>query len=442
MTQELDRILIEGAAEHNLKGIRVEIPKKKLVVLTGVSGSGKSSLAFDTLFAEGQRRYVESLSSYARQFLGQMEKPRYESIRGLTPTIAIDQKAASSNPRSTVGTITEIHDYLRVLFARVGIQHCHGCGRPVAEQSAQQIVEDLRRLPEGTRLMLLAPVVRARKGEHREILDGLRRQGFLRVRVDGEVRLLEEPVALDKKRKHTVEAVVDRIIAGQTEAGRLADSVETALRLGKGILVAAVAGGDEKIYSELNACQYCGISYPELSPQLFSFNSPQGMCKDVQRPGHPLRDGPRKGRARPAAVPGRRRRRALGHRHPQPPRLDLALHREHLPALRHPAGRPAEQAPRPARGPAARQRREDRVPLQGLRQRVPLPVAGGGHPQHAGPPAEGNQVRGRPRVLHEVLLRPDLLGLRRRPPAHRGPPRPDRRARHRGPVADARGAPR
>ncbi len=279
MTQELDRILIEGAAEHNLKGIRVEIPKKKLVVLTGVSGSGKSSLAFDTLFAEGQRRYIESLSSYARQFLGQMEKPRYESIHGLTPTIAIDQKAASSNPRSTVGTITEIHDYLRVLYARVGVQHCYQCGRPVAEQSAQQIVEELRRLPEGTKLMLLAPVVRARKGEHREVLEGLRRQGFLRARIDGEVRLLEEPVALDKKRKHTVEAVVDRIIAGQTEAGRLADSVEAALRLGKGTLVAAVMGGEEKVYSELNACQYCGISYPELSPQLFSFNSPQGMCK-------------------------------------------------------------------------------------------------------------------------------------------------------------------
>jgi excinuclease ABC subunit A len=279
MTRELDRILIEGAAEHNLKGIRVEIPKKQLVVLTGVSGSGKSSLAFDTLFAEGQRRYIESLSSYARQFLGQMEKPRYESIRGLTPTIAIDQKAASNNPRSTVGTITEIHDYLRVLFARVGIQHCYSCGRPVAEQSAQQIVEDLRRLSPGTRLVLLAPVVRSRKGEHREILDGLRKEGFLRARVDGEIRALEDPVTLDKKRKHNIEVVVDRLIAGQTEGGRLADSVETALRVGRGLLIAAVVDGAEKVYSELNACQYCGISYPELTPQLFSFNSPQGMCK-------------------------------------------------------------------------------------------------------------------------------------------------------------------
>ncbi|MBP7865552.1 MAG: excinuclease ABC subunit UvrA [Acidobacteria bacterium] len=275
-----DSIVIEGAAEHNLRHVRVEIPKNRLVVCTGVSGSGKSSLAFDTLFAEGQRRYVESLSSYARQFLGQMEKPRYDAIRGLTPTIAIDQKSAGTNPRSTVGTITEIHDHLRVLFARVGTQHCHGCGRPVSEQSAQQIVEELLRLPPGTKLLILAPLVRARKGEHRDVLEQARRDGFTRARVDGEVKLLEGPVPLDKKRKHTVEVVVDRLVVNEAVRDRLTDSVETALRVGGGILSAAVPDGEERLFSEHNACVWCGISYPELSPQLFSFNSPQGMCRE------------------------------------------------------------------------------------------------------------------------------------------------------------------
>jgi excinuclease ABC subunit A len=294
MKTELDHILITGAAEHNLKHITVEIPKKKLVVFTGVSGSGKSSLAFDTLYAEGQRRYIESLSSYARQFLGQMEKPHYEAIRGLTPTIAIDQKAASNNPRSTVGTITEIHDYLRVMYARLGTQHCHQCGRAVTEQSAQQIVDDLGNRPPGTRLMLLAPVVRQRKGEHRDVFDTLRKSGFLRVRVDGEYRLLEEPVELDKKRKHTIEVVVDRVVAGPDMGSRLTDSVETALKVGRGMLVAAEPEGEEKIYSEHNACQYCGISFPELVPQLFSFNSPLGMCRECNGLGTRVEMDPRK----------------------------------------------------------------------------------------------------------------------------------------------------
>jgi len=294
MKTELDRIIIEGAAEHNLKQITVEIPKKKLVVFTGVSGSGKSSLAFDTLFAEGQRRYIESLSSYARQFLGQMEKPHYESIRGLTPTIAIDQKAAGSNPRSTVGTITEIHDYLRVLFARVGTQHCYGCGRPVTEQSAQQIVEDLYGRPPKTRLILLSPVVRRRKGEHREVFETLRKEGFLRVRVDGEHRLLEDPIPLDKNRKHTIDVVVDRIISGPDSKTRLADSVETALKVGRGVMAVTEGDGSEKLYSEHYACQYCGISYPELTPQLFSFNSPQGMCRECNGLGTRVEMDPKK----------------------------------------------------------------------------------------------------------------------------------------------------
>jgi excinuclease ABC subunit A len=275
---ELDSVLIRGAREHNLRGIDVRIPKKKLVVLTGVSGSGKSSLAFDTLYAEGQRRYVESLSAYARQFLGQMEKPRYDSIRGLSPTISIEQKTTGSNPRSTVGTITEIADYLRILYARVGVQHCHRCGRPVRGQTAEQIARELAAFPEGTRLALLARVLENRKGEHRELLAELRRSGFVRLRVDGEMRLSEETPALDKRRKHTVEVVVDRIVVRPGLASRITGSVETALRIGEGTLLAQIGDAADRVFSEKLACAECGISFPELTPQSFSFNSPQGMC--------------------------------------------------------------------------------------------------------------------------------------------------------------------
>src|SRR5215468_6019079 len=275
---ELDHVLIRGAREHNLRSVDVRIPKKKLVVLTGVSGSGKSSLAFDTLYAEGQRRYVESLSAYARQFLGQMEKPRYDSIRGLSPTISIEQKTTGSNPRSTVGTITEIADYLRILYARVGIQHCHRCGRPVRGQSAEQIARELGSLPDGTRLALLARVLENRKGEHRELLASLRSQGFVRLRIDGEVRLSEEALALDKRRKHTVEVVVDRLVVRAGQGARTTGSVETALRIGQGTLIAQVGDRADQVFSEKLACAECGISFPELTPQAFSFNGPQGMC--------------------------------------------------------------------------------------------------------------------------------------------------------------------
>jgi excinuclease ABC subunit A len=277
---ELDRIIITGARQHNLKNVTVEIPKKKLVVITGVSGSGKSSLAFDTLYAEGQRRYIESLNAYARQFLGQMDKPLYDSIRGLAPTISIEQKAASSNPRSTVGTITEIHDYLRVLWARVGRLTCHNCGRPVSQQSSQQIVHEIADLPEGTKFLLLAPLVKERKGEHRDVLEQVRKAGFARVRVDGIVLSLEDEIRLDKKKKHTIDAVVDRLVAKPGLTQRLHDSVETALRYGGGIVVAAPEGRPEKVMSQHRACHHCGISFPEPTPQLFSFNSPQGMCPD------------------------------------------------------------------------------------------------------------------------------------------------------------------
>jgi excinuclease ABC subunit A len=275
---ELDHVLNRGAREHNLRGIDVRIPKKKLVVLTGVSGSGKSSLAFDTLYAEGQRRYVESLSAYARQFLGQMEKPRYDSIRGLSPTISIEQKTTGTNPRSTVGTITEIADYLRILYARVGVQHCHRCDRPVRGQTAEQIARELAALPEGTRLLLLARVLENRKGEHRELLAELRRSGFVRLRVDGEIRLAEETPALDKRRKHTVEVVVDRIAVRPGLASRITGSVEAALRLGEGSLLAQIGDAPDRVFSEKMACAACGVSFPELTPQGFSFNSPQGMC--------------------------------------------------------------------------------------------------------------------------------------------------------------------
>ncbi|UCE85766.1 MAG: excinuclease ABC subunit UvrA [Deltaproteobacteria bacterium] len=277
---ELDHVLVKGAREHNLKSVDVRIPKKKLVVFTGVSGSGKSSLAFDTLYAEGQRRYVESLSAYARQFLGQMEKPRYETIRGLAPTISIEQKTTGTNPRSTVGTITEISDYLRVLYARVGAQHCHRCGEPVRGQTAEQIARELAALPSGTRLMLLTPLLVNRKGEHRELLADARQQGFVRLRVNGELCAAEDVVALDKRRKHTVEAVVDRIVVKRGIAPRITESVETALKIGEGTLIASIEPEGDRVLSEKLACGRCGISFPELTPQSFSFNSPQGMCVD------------------------------------------------------------------------------------------------------------------------------------------------------------------
>ena len=292
---ELDHLVVRGAREHNLKGVDVSVPKKSLTVFTGVSGSGKSSLAFDTIFAEGQRRYVESLSAYARQFLGQMEKPHYDSIRGLSPTISIEQKAASRNPRSTVGTITEIYDYLRVLYARVGEQFCHSCGRPVEAQSAQQIVDALDALPEGTRYLLLAPVVENRKGEHRELLDDVRASGFTRIRLDGEVVRLDEEMDLDKKKKHSIEVVVDRLVSRPDTRARITDSVETALKRGGGHVVAALMDPEEdRLFSEARACAHCNIGFPDLTPQAFSFNGPLGMCRDCNGLGTALDIDPKR----------------------------------------------------------------------------------------------------------------------------------------------------
>jgi excinuclease ABC subunit A len=286
---EPQEIVVLGAREHNLKGIDVSIPKKKLVVFTGPSGSGKSTLAIDTIYAEGRRRFVESLSAYARQFLGQKEKPKYDKIQGLSPSIAVEQKAASVNPRSTVGTITEIHDYLRVLYARVGTQRCHGCGKVVESQSAQQISRRIAALPEGKKLMVLAPRIENRKGEHKEELAVLRREGIVRVRVDGEVQDLEKLTTLTKKEKHTLEAVVDRLVVKDSLRNRIVDSVETALRLGNGRLILVdVDEKKEAIHSERMSCDACGLSFPDLTPQSFSFNSPQGMCVACNGLGHSL----------------------------------------------------------------------------------------------------------------------------------------------------------
>jgi excinuclease ABC subunit A len=274
----MDKLIIRGAREHNLKGIDLDIPRDKLVVITGISGSGKSSLAFDTIYAEGQRRYVESLSAYARQFLGLMQKPNVDFIEGLSPAISIDQKARSHNPRSTVGTVTEIHDYLRLLFARVGHPHCPQCGQPIERQTAQQITDQVMALPEGTAVQIMAPVIRGRKGEYKQLFDDLKREGFVRVRVDGVLRTLYEAIELDKNKRHDVEIVLDRIKVTDKKRSRIGDSIETALRYGQGLAIVEVVGQGERLYSEHFACAACGVSLPEIEPRLFSFNSPFGAC--------------------------------------------------------------------------------------------------------------------------------------------------------------------
>jgi excinuclease ABC subunit A len=273
----IDSIVIKGAREHNLKNVDLVLPRNRLIVITGLSGSGKSSLAFDTIYAEGQRRYVESLSSYARQFLGQMEKPDVDYIEGLSPAISIDQKSTSRNPRSTVGTVTEIYDYLRLLYARIGTPHCYQCGREISSQSSEQIIESIAELPGGTRIQLLAPLVRGRKGEYTKLFEEVAKEGFTRVRVDGETKELGQKISLDKKRKHTIEVIVDRLVMKPEIRKRLADSVETTLRLSTGI-VTVVTDDRELTYSEAFACVYCGLSFEELAPRLFSFNSPYGAC--------------------------------------------------------------------------------------------------------------------------------------------------------------------
>ena len=273
-----DKIYIKGAREHNLKNVDLELPRNKLIVMTGLSGSGKSSLAFDTIYAEGQRRYVESLSSYARQFLGQMEKPDVDYIEGLSPAISIDQKTTSRNPRSTVGTVTEIHDYLRLMYARVGVPHCPNCGKEIQQQTVDQIVDRVLALPERTKIMVLAPVIRGRKGEYVKLLEDMQKQGYVRARIDGEMVELDDPPKMAKTKKHTIEVVIDRLIIRPDLQQRLTDSLETAMRLGGGLVVINVIDGEDMMFSQNYACPDCNISIEELTPRMFSFNNPYGAC--------------------------------------------------------------------------------------------------------------------------------------------------------------------
>ena len=272
------KIIIKGAREHNLKNINLEIPRNKLIVITGLSGSGKSSLAFDTIYAEGQRRYIESLSSYARQFMERMRKPDVDYIEGLSPAISIDQRKASKNPRSTVGTVTEIYDYLRLLFARIGIPHCPECGQKVSKQTIEQMVDQTLTLPKGKKIQILAPVIRFKKGEHKKILEDIQKKGFVRVRVDGEVYEIEDEIKIDRYKNHNIEVVVDRLIVKPEIKNRLASSIETALTLSEGIVIIGIEGGNERIFSEYFSCPRCGINLPEIAPRIFSFNSPYGAC--------------------------------------------------------------------------------------------------------------------------------------------------------------------
>ena len=287
-----DKIVIQGARENNLKNINLEIPRDKMVVMTGLSGSGKSSLAFDTIYAEGQRRYVESLSAYARQFLGQMDKPEVDYIEGLSPAISIDQKTTSKNPRSTVGTVTEIYDYLRLLYARIGRPHCPKCGKPIKQQTIDQIVDKVMSFDEGTKLVIMAPVVRGKKGTHQNIFEDAKKSGFVRVRVDGNMYELEEEISLEKNKKHNIEIVVDRIIVRAESKSRISDSLETTLKLSGGLAVVQVLGGEEITFSQNYACTDCGISIDELAPRMFSFNSPFGACPECSGLGFVLEFSP------------------------------------------------------------------------------------------------------------------------------------------------------
>jgi excinuclease ABC subunit A len=275
-----DIIKIRGAREHNLRNISLNIPRYQFVVITGLSGSGKSSLAFDTIYAEGQRRYVESLSAYARQFLEQMDKPDVDTIEGLSPAIAIQQRASSRNPRSTVGTVTEIYDYLRLLFARIGHPHCPNCGMEISSQTTQQIVDQIMKIDEGTRVQILAPLIDGKKGEHAQLIRRLRRDGFTRVKVDGKIRMLDEDIQLNKNKKHTISVIVDRLVINKSMKRRLTDSMELTLNMAEGQALLDVVNSGETLFSQKAACMQCGISIPELTPQMFSFNNPHGACEE------------------------------------------------------------------------------------------------------------------------------------------------------------------
>ena len=345
----LDHIYVKGARANNLKNIDVTIPRDKLVVLTGLSGSGKSSLAFDTIYAEGQRRYVESLSSYARMFLGQMEKPDVDYIDGLSPAISIDQKTTSKNPRSTVGTVTEIYDYLRLLWARVGTPHCPKCGKEIKQQTIDQIIDQVMALPEATRIQVMAPVIRGKKGEHQKVFEDARKSGYVRVRADGSLYDLTEEIKLDKNKKHSIEVVVDRLVIRSDIARRLTDSVETASALSGGLVLINIVGEDRDIlFSQNYACEDCGISIEELSPRMFSFNNPFGACPTCTGLGSQLKvdPDPRPHPSQPFPLHSG----GSHHRHG----LEQRQGGLHLPdVLRGPGQEVRLQAHHPGKGPAA-----------------------------------------------------------------------------------------
>ncbi len=284
-----DKIIIKNAKEHNLKNISIQIPKDKMVVITGLSGSGKSSLAFDTIYAEGQRRYVESLSSYARQFLGMMEKPNVESIEGLSPAISIDQKTTSKNPRSTVGTVTEIYDYIRLLYARIGVPYCPSCGKKIEKQTLDQIVDNVLEHEEGTKIQILSPIIRAKKGEYVKLLEKMQKEGFVRVRIDGEMFELTDDIEMDRNKKHNIDIVVDRLVVKEDIRNRLAESIETAMRHSDNLIKVDFVGEGEKLYSGNYACPDCGVSFEELTPRMFSFNNPMGACPECTGIGYLMR---------------------------------------------------------------------------------------------------------------------------------------------------------
>ncbi len=434
----MDVIRIRGARTHNLQGIDLDLPRDRLIVITGLSGSGKSSLAFDTIYAEGQRRYVESLSAYARQFLSVMEKPDVDHIEGLSPAIAIEQKATSHNPRSTVGTVTEIYDYLRVLFARAGTPRCPEHGQELAAQSVSQMVDQVLALPEGTAVLLLAPVVQDRKGEHTEALEHLRGQGFVRAFVDGKLAELDSAPKLDPRRRHSIDAVVDRLRVRPDAGQRLAESFETALALSQG--VARLAFQDEPardpvMFSNRYACTTCGYSLAELEPRMFSFNNPSGACGTCGGLGRAGILRPRSSRGESLAVAGRRRGPWLGPSQrvllPADPVAGEALPLRHRGLLERPVRDGA------ARAAVGQRRRAHRVPLlRRTRQQHEAQPRLGGHPAEPGAPLPRDRVGDRARGAGQVPRHARVRRLRRQPPE----PRRAQRVRRGTRAARTRGA--
>ena len=391
-----DSIVIRGAREHNLKDVSLALPRDRLIVFTGLSGSGKSSLAFDTIYAEGQRRYVESLSAYARQFLGQMDKPDVDVIEGLSPAISIDQKGTSRNPRSTVGTVTEIHDYLRLLFARVGVPHCPVCGREIHRQTVDQMADRVEQLGEGSRLLVLGPAVRGRKGEYHQLLQEIRKQGFNRVRVDGEMYLLDEDpeIPMERYKQHDIDVVVDRLVLGPEQRTRLVDSLETASKLGQGTVLIVDATGEREdlLMSQAYACPYDGTQVAEPEPRNFSFNSPYGACPTCTGLGHAAGRRPRPPDPGPGAQPARGGDRAL---EPLPVLLPGAAGGAGGDPRHRP--RPSLEGPPPqAAGPGpARERAAEAVVRvsQPLRAAPPLPGDVRGRPRQRSAPVRRDRVR-------------------------------------------------